>query len=234
VAKVARDGGDEQGGDRQCGGRGPLEDGRACCGAGEHRGDGAEAAVWLGSGSVGEPAVGGQPGEGQRQHGGGQVEDAQVADGAVLDAEGAGEDRDGGEAAVAGEGQHGGRGQHGDQADDDRFASEGDDQPAAGWGSGEGVREPAAGQRAEDEPGDRDHRGGCGQAGVGIRAEAQEHHVAGHVGDEHVAQSQVADGVNEAGDHGQGQEGCHGLPGAQGRGDSHRCSLRSKTILLVS
>src|SRR5205814_909410 len=90
---------------------------------------------------------------------------------------------------------------------------------------GKGVRGPATGQRAEDEPGDRDYRGGRGQTGVRVRAEAEEHHVARHVRDEHPAQPQVTDGVNKAGDRGQDQQRGHGLPGAEWRGDSHGYSL---------
>jgi hypothetical protein len=61
----------------------------------------------------------------------------------------------------------------------------------AGWrrgpGVGEGVREPATGECAEHETADRDYRGGRGESGTRVGAEAEEHHVAGHVRDEHVA-----------------------------------------------
>src|SRR5450432_1113259 len=92
---------------------------------------------------------------------------AEMADGAVLHAEGCGEDGDSGEPAVPGEGQLAGAGEHGDQAENDRFPGECSGQPATRPGGGKGMRGPAAGQRAEDEPGDRDHRGSSGQAGAG-------------------------------------------------------------------
>ena len=77
-----------------------------------------------------------------------------MADGAVLHAEGAGEQGDGGVPAVAGVAQDGRRSQHGDHAEDDRFRGERDGQPAAGLGGGEGVCGPATGQRADDEAAD--------------------------------------------------------------------------------
>ena len=61
-----------------------------------------------------------------------------------------------------------------------------------------------------------------------VCGEAEEHDVAGHVGDEHVTEPQVADGVDEPGDGGEGQQGGHGEPPAQRRRDSHRHSLLSQ------
>ena len=118
-------------------------------------------------------------------------------------------------------GRTAGGGERGDHAEDERFPGEYGAQPSARPGGGQGVRGPAAGQRPEDEPGDRDQRGGRGQAGMRVGAEAQEHHVAGHVRDEHPAQPQVTDGVDKPGDRGQGQQRGHGLPGAERGGDGH-------------
>ena len=87
---------------------------------------------------------------------------------------------------------------------------------------GERAPDTSSQQRAREERRQRRQRRGGGQATGSGDGEADEHHVARHVGDEHVPELQVADGVDHAGDHRQphqqGREGPVAVPlrGAQG------------------
>jgi hypothetical protein len=60
--------------------------------------------------------------------------------------------------------------------------------------------QPAARRGSHEERAERDHRGDRRQALRARERKAEEHDVAGHVRDEHVAELQVARGVDEAGD----------------------------------
>ena len=66
--------------------------------------------------------------------------------------------------------------------------------------------QPAADQGAQGEGAQRGQGGWDGEAGGTCQREPQEHDVAGHVGDEHVPEHQIAEGVDETGHDGQGEE----------------------------
>ena len=88
---------------------------------------------------------------------------------------------------------------------------------------------PSAAEGSEQERADGHERRQCRDAGLPGEAEPEEHHVAGHVGDEHVAELEVADRIDEPGDGGEGQkqhgQGGTAAPPIDGRGrhDDLRC-----------
>ncbi len=141
----------------------------------------------------------------ERQDGGREVGDGELAHGGVAHAHRDGDQRDhrvGGERADPDGGE---RGEDGGAAEQPRLERERDAE-VAGGGCGESGDEAPAGARAEEEGGKRDERGEHGQpAGVG-EPEAEQHDVAGHVGGEDVAKAEVADGVDEPGGNGQREQ----------------------------
>jgi hypothetical protein len=90
-----------------------------------------------------------------------------MADGAVLRAEGDGQNHDRGVGAVLPEGQCVGGAKDRDHRQDRPLGAEGDRQPAARV-PGRAGREPTAGQGADDKAGDGDERAHEGKAGVGM------------------------------------------------------------------
>jgi hypothetical protein len=170
--------------------------------ADQHRGDRDQPAGHLGAGRGRQWAVGGDAGDGQRQHGGGQVRDAEPACGRVLQAHGGGQRRDQGVAhsprqRCRDQGRHRHRLGH-----DHRLDPRGDaeQQLAAG---GQEPAQTACDQGAEDKAADRGERRGHGEPSRAGQGEREEDHVTGLVGHEDVPEQQVAERVHQPGDHGQ-------------------------------
>jgi hypothetical protein len=63
--------------------------------------------------------------------------------------------------------------------------------------------DPAAGERSEQKRSQSSQRRGRGQSRGPGQGKPEKHDVAGHVRDEHMAERDVAHGVDNAGDHGQ-------------------------------
>ena len=159
-------------------------------------------------GAARQRRVGRQPGQGRGQHRGGHVGDPDAADGRVALSHRHGEEGDDGVARPSGAD---GR----DHAGDDRGGGRAGrldhhrDQEQVPERAG-----PVApvDPRPRRRPGRQPERAQAGRHGEPRRAgrgEPDQDHVAGHVGREHVPETEEAHGVDEAADDGQGSQGHH-------------------------
>ncbi len=174
-------------------------------GAGEHRRDRDQATARVPSFAASEAGVGGNPGQRQGKDGGSQVGDGQPPSRRVLDAHRQAEGNDQRVASALGDGLADDRCGHDREHDRHERDRRGGSKlpppvtvPVAG--------DPPSRHRAEEKGPERGDRGRDGEAGRTRQGKAEEDDVAGHIGDEDVAEGDVADGVNDAGDDGQQDE----------------------------
>jgi prolyl-tRNA editing enzyme YbaK/EbsC (Cys-tRNA(Pro) deacylase) len=170
--------------------------------AGEHRCYGDQAPGWVTSRSADDPGVSRDTRQRQGQNRGGEVGHREPAGSRILDPH---RDRQRHDQRITRSLGHrladDRREQDSEQHPRSRGCHRRPQMPASVRTRPDG--DPASDKCSEEKRTQRGERGGCRQARCSRQSKPEEHNVAGHVGDEHVAESDVADGIHHAGDHGQ-------------------------------
>ena len=180
------------------------EEGTHQC-AGEHRRDRDQAPARVPSFATGKARVGGNSGQRQGEDSGGQIGNGKTPCRRVLDTHRQAQWNDQRIAGALGYRLADDRPNHHREHDWDEGDRRGGSQlppPVAV----PATRDPPSGHGANEKGPECGDRGRGGEAGSARQGEAEEDDVAGHVGDEDVAQGDVADRVDDAGDDGQQDE----------------------------